>query len=367
MNSPQHDGEPVQPSTPPSETRAGNSSWHLKTPVSTHQTKHHLHTPYTPHPSTKKQTLGSNVGSSPVSYRSRGSQQLQTPDQTPRISRRKDVNESIVSKINGPGAIFPMAASTVGSGRKSLVGGPKLENAQLDLSKSYKIDLEEDLQYSSEEETADQPHRLTKVTKKLDFGSVEFAMPSTPAKQVTTQEQAYKMHIAPHTSDKDDGERFIRRRSFSNPFLETGDSTRAKEPVDFSRFEEEMELVNNKTGQKIVRKLTDYEKSIKPRKLDFSKAVEEVEAPTTPRNKVQIGPFAQQTHNFDIEDGEVIRKEKIVNPFKGPSFSSAKKADKGKSEASAATLQYVDHDGKVVGLGEEKTRLTGRRLNFDSD
>ncbi|KAG7813186.1 hypothetical protein KL921_000732 [Ogataea angusta] len=363
MSSPEHQNEPLQPSTPPSGTRAAGSNRYLKTPVSAHHTKQHPHTPYTPHHNPKKQA----VAVSPVAHHTRGQQQLQTPDQTPRIGRRKDVTDAITSKIGESSVLFPLAPSTVGSGRKSHVGGPRLENVGLDLSKSYKIDLEEELQFSSEEEGECLPQRLDKVTKKLDFNTNEFVAPSTPAKQVMTEEQAYKMHIAPQRPDSgEDDERFVSRATINNPFLESGEPKGPGETAKYSRFEEEMELVNNKTGEKIVRKLTDYEKSIKARRLDFSSALDEDVAPQTPRNKVTPGPFKQQDWEDESDDGEIIRKEKIKNPFRGQSLSSARSQSARK--AGQGHLRYVDKTGKAVReLVDEESPMRPRKLRFDTD
>ncbi|KAG7726812.1 hypothetical protein KL933_003095 [Ogataea haglerorum] len=363
MRSPEHQTEPQQPSTPPSGTRTAGSNRYLKTPVSTHQTKHHPHTPYTPHHLPRKQA----VAASPVAHHTRGQQQLQTPDQTPRIGRRKDLTDAIASKIGEPSVLFPLAPSTVGSGRKSHVGGPRLENARLDLSKSYKIDLEEDLQFSSDEEGENLPRRLDKVTKKLDFKIDEFAVPSTPAKQVMTEEQAYNMHIDPQRPvSGDDDERFVLRATMNNPFLESGEPRAPRETTDYSRFEEEVELVNNKTGEKIVRKLTDYEKSIKARRLDFSSALLEDEAPQTPRNNVTPEPFKQHVWEDESEDRETIRKEKIKNPFRGPSLSSARSQSPRKTDQ--GYLKYVDKTGKAVReLVDEEPPIRPRKLRFDTD
>ncbi|KAG7922841.1 hypothetical protein KL905_001107 [Ogataea polymorpha] len=363
MRSPEHQNEPLQPSTPPSGTRTAGSNRYLKTPVSTHLTKHHPHTPYTPHHTTKKQS----IAVSPVAHHTRGQQQLQTPDQTPRIGRRKDLTDAIASKIGESSVLFPLAPSTVGSGRKSHIGGPRLENAGLDLSKVYKIDLEEELQFSSEEEGENSPQRLDKVTKKLDFNANEFAVPSTPAKQVITEEQAYKMHIAPQRSDSgDDDERFVSRVKMDNPFLESGEPRAPRETSDNSRFEEEIELVNNKTGEKVVRKMTDYEKSIKARRLDFNGALLEDETPQTPRNKVTPEPFKQQAWEDENEDGETIRKEKIKNPFRGPSLSSARSQSTRKT--GQGRLRYVDKTGKAVReLVDEESPIRPRKLRFDTD
>ncbi|VEU23297.1 DEKNAAC104426 [Brettanomyces naardenensis] len=370
---------------------------HLKTPSSyTKSHQHQLITPNTPH------TVVGRTSLSPTGSYRRHAGQLQTPLQTPRCSAitgaigtagtvgttgmaapsRRRLGEAIEfnsADVMGLGPLlFPPAQSTVGSGRKGkyLMSPQEVVNDEdvLDIDIAEEESEAEQEQpklavrrqrkskkYGNDEGEAGEGEGegfvgLRKVSKRLEFDE---ETPSTPKGQVMDLEYAYREHIE-ERNDMEDEEN-DEGIALTNPFVGSFSEKRSEIPEDYARFETELELVNNRTGKRIIQRLDEEQRAIKPKRLTFEE-VEEPEEPQTPTNKVVLDPTATPRRGSDEEDsGEPIRKERIVNPFKGR-ISKRKRVQPKRYEE----IEYINHRGERVNrrMSSEEMEIKPRRLEF---
>ncbi|GMG19374.1 unnamed protein product [Ambrosiozyma monospora] len=213
MNSPEYSR---QPSTPPAESNPmfsppiSNTNshkpatyhyqhqklHHTKTPKSQrhHRSSFTMLSPKTPRHQTFKQKMSLKT---PTSYHQQ-QQQLQTPEPTPRVpqQRRKELSEAISfdstsssssTLLGNPtpqtltynsSLLFPVAHSTIGSGRRVGYSKPDSDFIKLDVKKSRLIVTKQDDEsmssaVSSDDESDDESApvavQLRKVSKQLDF------------------------------------------------------------------------------------------------------------------------------------------------------------------------------------------------------
>lgn len=229
-----------------------------------------------------------------------------------------------------PMRLFTKKSSTVGSGR------------YLSLQKLFSIfDLQDaqnmSLMLDSDNEQEDQ-----------DSPSHSPQIPLTPSKKIITDAVVERWHnehlaqIAEEVDAEDDMETEIYRDHLPNPFVEKKTITIinpfSKKPVKMANpfntssnnnsiknrsrnpplqeidYSTHMELINPKTGARIIRELSENEKRIKPKKLDFSHLVDEDnesefvddDAPTdldTPDtfNHAAPGPIHYKRRRMDFE------------------------------------------------------------------
>ncbi|CAK9437781.1 uncharacterized protein LODBEIA_P21590 [Lodderomyces beijingensis] len=188
--------------------------------------------------------------------------------------------------------LFLPSPSKIGTGRRinthgrtshfNLSGGaPLFDRKKLE---SFKDDFEFNVEEEEEEEEKEEKEEEEEEQKDNIF-----SQPQTPGKQLIDDEKIKMWHGKSYNkfgdSDSDDegeAEEFpdvmsmedvqkIPRVNLHNPFLDS-DESRTQERkevrgvVDYSTH---MELVNNKTGERKVIKLTKNQMKIKPKKLSF--------------------------------------------------------------------------------------------------
>ncbi|ODV86700.1 hypothetical protein CANARDRAFT_195802 [[Candida] arabinofermentans NRRL YB-2248] len=253
-----------------------------------------------------------------------------------------DFDVEFVEMVHWDHPMFPEDPVETEEIRKRVLNLPTL-----DLKNSIKItiDNEQDSNYSSEGDniSEDEPG-FGKITKKLNFN-----VPSTPKGQITDEKYAYDLHIKEGNNiDEEDYETSVKVKELVNPFLVNDggdDNNRSKSNVSKSqpsRFDHEIELVHSKTGKKIVRQMDEFEKAIKPKRLSFDHVIE---TPSTPENKIMLNPLNERSPiEDDTNNGELIRKEKINNPFKVPSKFSSFKTHSTKKPLIFGSLSDLDVD-----------------------
>ncbi|QPG75331.1 hypothetical protein FOA43_002684 [Brettanomyces nanus] len=409
-----------------------SSKTHLKTPSSYTRSHDQLFTPNTPQSKKANVTAvvaSTNSSSSMLSpsdsckqssLNQTQSSQLQTPRQTPRrfgsgsstnsssSSSRKRLSGAIEFKasenVGLKPSLFPPAPSTVGFGRKwptSLHTNLFNNNQQdmLDVKGSIKVDIAEGEEVSqpklivkrrrpnlrqqqlqqkqslddySSEESGDETleEGLRKVSKRL-----EFEAPSTPKAQVMDINYAYENHIKEHNSMSPE-EDFEQEKNIpsvvENPFIGDFPKRTSKIPLNYIRFENEMELVNSRTGKKIIKPLDDFQKSIKPRQLFLNEKEDDKKEDLlrTPQNKILLPNLSHRSFNDEEDDtDERIRKERIFNPFRHADKSGRINKRKSVRPKRYDEIEYINHtsgDRVTRKMNDEELSIKPKKLNFDN-
>ncbi|EGV65702.1 hypothetical protein PSN45_003515 [Yamadazyma tenuis] len=255
-----------------------------------------------------------------------------TPHKSPRLQRRKKIEN--IFKLESPtasvtpnsfhqdhfGLLLP-TPSTIGSGRKSATSSnanlTKIKPAALKFDAltslnnglKFETDMEEvDQEQPESSDEMDQfflkptdttkfisnsnlrmlksPTRISRNPFEEPSSPVSRApdVPSTPGHQMIndfTVHEWYGNSAKYFSDDEADEEQVIRKRQpMVNPFLSANPARKAnlniqnpfnsnKSQVDYSTH---LELVNNKTGEKKIVRLSERQAHIRPKKLDFSSA-----------------------------------------------------------------------------------------------
>lgn len=203
---------------------------------------------------------------------------LMTPEKTPMKSprRSKSASKDHISIELSPMRLFTKKSSTVGSGR-------------------YLTPLQKLFSIFDLQEVHNVPSLILDNEDDEDDDHIYNNPPKTPTKNLITDRVVEKWHnehlaqIAEEIDDEEETE--IYREQLPNPFVEKKTITIInpfnKKPVQMANpfnpsngkqrcprqqidYSTHMELINPKTGARIVRELSESEKSIKPKKLDFS-------------------------------------------------------------------------------------------------
>ncbi|KAK6457032.1 uncharacterized protein RJT20DRAFT_127163 [Scheffersomyces xylosifermentans] len=233
-----------------------------------------------------------------------------TPDFTPQRSpnrsarKRKVASNELFKQDNSEientnnrlsfGLLLP-APSTVGSGRKSNTS--LASSAKISKPKSLNFEslsrLNSNLQFEEEEVDEDideeQENALVSASR----------VPSTPSKQLINKglvNEWYGKSYNNFSSDEDLSDAEMDeilskpQHKMENPFVDNGKESNQTKPLAFEsttdvanpfaessnsngknvNYATHMELVNHRTGEKRVLKLTSHQSKIKPKKLDFS-------------------------------------------------------------------------------------------------
>lgn len=290
------------PSTPPrmSKSRANRSPVNLRTPQSSRKSQNfftHLNA---------ASSKSSRTNLAPVTPDF-------TPQKSPRLHRKRNI-ESIFTTTPGPNgshasqvndnSFFLPTPSTVGSGRKCNINtNNRLKPVTLKFDTL--LLLNEGLKFESDEEETDnfflKPSNggNTKFMSNLNMlksptkirnnpfedlyepGSptptvTKSVIPETPHKQLINDEKIQSWHgkSLKYFDDDDDFDSILQSKTeMANPFLSTNvnSNINISKPAKSSvNYDTHLELINNKTGEKKVIKLTEHQASIKPKKLNFS-------------------------------------------------------------------------------------------------
>ncbi|KAK6460685.1 hypothetical protein DFJ63DRAFT_315347 [Scheffersomyces coipomensis] len=205
-----------------------------------------------------------------------------TPHKSPNSRKRKimgNLSDFFTSNSNVEsnrkeklsfGLLLP-APSKVGSGRQYARNMSHKDNIFLS-SGGYGNEVEE--------EEADE----TMIYREEEEEEEDMNIPQTPGIQLINDSLVNHWHGKSYnnyySSDEEDNEELPTPTKLENPFLSTTNSTpvhkstMSSNPFDDNsksvNYDTHMELVNNKTGQRRIVKLTANQSRIKPKKLDFS-------------------------------------------------------------------------------------------------
>ncbi|GMG56251.1 unnamed protein product [Ambrosiozyma monospora] len=246
----------------------------------------------------------------------------------------------------------------------------------------------------SDDESAPVAVQLRKVSKQLDFSVCmeeeedEFLqVPGTPTGQILDEERVLELGVQEKplfTESIGSMEFNVKKQELENPFLETPSvgSSRNKRDLKISTvdFENEMEFVNFKTGERIIKPLNSFQKSIKPKILDFSiqeDDEDDFDVPTTPTNNVQMNPLNIKPFKRRdlIGKHEIIKKVRPSNPFfmtrnTRNRLEHEKSLSPPTSSSFKSTLHFVDSKGHKDALtermDEEQLDFKPKKLNFDN-
>lgn len=200
--------------------------------------------------------------------KSNGLKSMVSPFLTPRTSRKHATD--IIGPSPRQSSILPTPL-TVGSGRKGRVLFPD--------QKSLKS------------------RNLTATLQKLSEDSQK-KQPTTPPRPTTPQDQILTEPSTPYSAglgiwgtDNDtirvvnvDDLKHIPRKKLPNPFLESHAPKPKRQPTQVD-LATQMELVNHRTGERKVEQLLEEQRRFKPRKLDFTLAVNPVKVNYNIANK----------------------------------------------------------------------------------
>lgn len=401
-----------------------------KTPSShpdIHQSQRQLTTPNTPFEVYKKPLLSPSKSYRQTGEHKQHAGQLETPRETPRRkgSTRKSLEDAIKfrgrpkQENNAGSFLFPLAASTIGGAGKIpelrlrqapeshlelgddllrpqfvnrgddrqhlRVGEPILSVKKVrNRAQKRTLSREEQLMnYTSDEESEDErPEQgLRKVSKKLEFGEIEPtpscpSVPSTPENQLTSEKYAFHQYIEEKSGLSDDEAEELhldKAKPLVNPFVGKFKPRSRQIPKEYSRFANEVELVNQRTGKKVVRTLNEYERSIKP-KILFAQP----ECEDQPQTSAQTPPNHVQIHirgisgTSDVEEddpNEIIRHERIFNPFRGKSRTKrGRESESRDTENKFDEIEYINQtSGRRVKrkMSPEELAVKPKRLRFD--
>lgn len=332
--------------------------------------------------------------------------QLQTPRQTPRCassngSVKRRMENALQFKISQSGKLGPLSPTKIDSGEMdtdpygSLLGLGKVEEEEgmpkLVVSKrrkrSVKVNREEELiDYSSDDETP--AEGLRKVSKRLRFDDTQRAEesksePVTPPGQITTKDYAYKKYIEERSGlSETECDDFWKSNDepLKNPFVGHFKRERRPVPKEYARFENEMELVNTRTGKHIIRPLDKYQREIKPKRLFLEELSGFEDTPATPQNNVEptipkLHPFFNDVEMEDEEEeeeDEPIKNEPIFNPFKGHKNRSigGRISKKTKNnQRRKVEIEYINHstgERVIRKMTSEEMAIKPKKLNFDN-
>lgn len=335
------------PTTPPSVARSPKErkrkKQHVKTPSSYAKKDRQFYTPNTPHRNQKQQA--------PSVPRYQDEQQL-TPE-TPRNVGRKNRLAGAIQFTAGP-MLSSIQEPTIGLGssldvKRSFKVDTQLQKMpQLDIKKQRRTSFDE-----SDDET--QEEGLRKVSKRLQFDlDDDDNVPSTPRAQLTSTEYAYNRYIKEkNTMDDDETEQQSR---IPNPFVGSFKERPATIPDEYKRFEHEIELVDRNGKRKVIQ-LDKTERAIKPKRLFTEESLQEFQTPHGRDN-----PNQQVLPEEDDNEDELIRKEKILNPFRG------KFPERETKSTEIDELEYINHstgERVVRKMTDEEASIKPRRLRFD--
>ncbi|WPK26546.1 hypothetical protein PUMCH_003904 [Australozyma saopauloensis] len=100
--------------------------------------------------------------------------------------------------------------------------------------------------------------------------------PSTPQKQMITEEKAREWHLPEKKNDFLTEEDWAGpKNTLRNPFLSSSSSSSPSrktrgQNMDLVNFDTHIELINHRTGERHVEELSPEQKQLRPRKIDFS-------------------------------------------------------------------------------------------------
>ncbi|KAI0463318.1 hypothetical protein LJB42_003341 [Komagataella kurtzmanii] len=261
-------------------------------------------TPFTP------KTPGSSITHNPVKKdahlktpHSRNSRVMEvnqlTPDPTPQHRKRKQLSDAISLSTTSstsipssrqeskPTYLFPPAQPRIGSGRSLSSRRASIDSRNGLRKCAMSPVLSDSIQFeSSDEEIEGLQLKSQKPTlRTLNFDGIDSdeeqrqdyrqrEPPRTPTKKIINEELA-KQWNNPSSyntkfSSENDSDIFITRSKSKNPFIgpaKTGNTSSLQET-------DEIVYIHNKTGERIVRKLSDEQKRLKPKILDFSAALD---------------------------------------------------------------------------------------------
>lgn len=307
------------PSTPPSRPNRASSprSIHLEPPSTPNGDDNPFATPKgkktpnnrrnmaflrTPNTSTKNNLGMKNYGmmETRVNYEQK-STFPPTPEFTPHKNRKRKQIDTIGNSRGGflqspeqlatePSfGMFLPTPSTVGSGRR--VSPTKVLKAPpvLDFSKITQFDdilaheEEQDMEQDIEDDDEDvhrllMNEKLQQQPKRNILANLKMALksePQTPSRQLIDDNLVKQWHGKSfndgESSDDDFGNDHIVSSPIANPFM---NSSAQKSPMSYRKtdvdYSTHVEYIHNKTGQKKVVRLLDYQMSLKPKKLNFS-------------------------------------------------------------------------------------------------
>lgn len=251
-----------------------------------------------------------------------------TPQKSPRLHRKRNI-ESIFTTTPGPNGshvnnqqnndsnlMFLPTPSTVGSGRKCNINTTN-RLKPVTLKFDTLLLLNEGLKFESDEEEEEeeeanfflkpsagnskfmanlnmlksptkiktnpfeneyQPGGSPTPIKSTDYAS-KSVIPETPHKQLINEEKIQNWHGKTQVKyfNEEDNEDIdtilLSKKELVNPFLADNSKTNisiTKPNTSSVNYDTHLELINNKTGEKKIIKLTENQAKIKPKKLDFS-------------------------------------------------------------------------------------------------
>ncbi|ANZ77845.1 BA75_04695T0 [Komagataella pastoris] len=298
-------------------------------------------TPFTP------KTPGSSISHNPVKKdvhlktpHSRNSRVMETnqltPDPTPQHRKRKQLSDAISLSTTSststassrqeskPTYLFPPAQPRIGSGRSLSARRASIDSRQGLRKCAMSPVLSDSIQFeSSDEEIEGLQLKSQKPTiRMLNFNDInsdeeehqdhmQREPPRTPTKKIINEELAKQWNnpssYNTKLSSENDNDIFITRSKPTNPFIgppKTGSNT-------FLQDTDEIVYIHNKTGERIVRKLSEEQKRIKPKILDFSSAALDTDE--------EIGEDNQDHKNLVRRSTEFV-KDITVSP-KGKNFT----------------------------------------------
>lgn len=337
--------------------------------------------------------------------KSKSTDALRTPELTPRNQYRKvDVSERN-SKIAAP-----------------LFQSSKEEESRrlLDFSKGFKMnDSDEFLSTSSSEETDEESKmKINDLSNQISKSMPNLEIPSTPPNQImdeTYLEEKFGIERCEFTELENLKETFEdlnrNKRVIHNPFVSGYKINKDKKKPDYTRLENEIELVYHATGQKFFVKMPEDSKKIKPRRLNFDDTEMDM---YSPQNLKTPGPSSSRKNIMSIQgllndDNELtrlanleddrkdikygVKREHVPNPFitkngSGRFFEnerafSSKEKNKGGvrrkssnsfqekggiNETAMKSMEFINMttgDRRVENMDEEQQGIKPRRLRFD--
>ncbi|GMF55485.1 unnamed protein product [[Candida] boidinii] len=140
---------------------------------------------------------------------------------------------------------------------------------------TFSSDLEEEEEDTIKHLNGEQEITVAKEDRTI-FNSV---IPSTPKGKIVTEEMARKWHNdsyfkeeGTHDNHDDYYSPFVKSKSNALNYKENKNNSifdGNKKKTDFSRYENEVEYIDKRTGEKIFVPMEDFQKSIKPKRLVF--------------------------------------------------------------------------------------------------
>lgn len=356
---------------------------------------------------------------------------LRTPETTPRhFHRKRDTNESLNLDSLTNKTLFTNSRRTGSTYLESTKRG-LLEfrsSIKINIEKGKEVYAEEDdgedeeevkteedkirddreevlMNYSSSEYDSDEEknRRLNILKRKINFVAEykeDKTFPVTPPNQIMTEELILKKYGVEKCKFAELGEDLkevnndlnhnkFEGRKILNPFIKQkkggdGNNGNVGKKVKFNpRFENEIEMVYNPTGEKFFVKLSETGQKIRPKRLNFDEfnyleEDNEKELLKTPEfqseNKMSIRGLL---NHEDCDDGvileEGVRFEKIHNPFRGNNSNTTSNSNNGgkagtKGMKGLQELEMINHttgQRRTEQVEEEDMVLQPRKLTFE--